>query len=63
MSNSTEYAFYVGIDWADSKHDVAIVTPNGVPKVITIEHSTESIDAFVSDLLSYFGQKLIGWRR
>jgi len=52
MSNSTEYAFYVGIDWADSKHDVAIVTPNGVPKVITIEHSTESIDAFVSDLLS-----------
>jgi transposase len=52
MSNSTQYAFFVGIDWADSKHDVAIATPQGAVKVITIEHSTEAIDAFVSDLLS-----------
>ena len=53
MSNSTGYAFFVGIDWADSKHDVAVYsTAKGTNKVFIIEHSTEAIDAFISELLA-----------
>jgi transposase len=50
MSN---YAFFVGIDWADRKHDVAIVSDQGkVESLSVVEHSADSIDALVSDLLS-----------
>lgn len=49
MSN---YAFFVGIDWADRKHDVAIVSDQGkLERLIVIEHSAEAIEAFISELL------------
>ncbi len=52
MSNLQPYAFFVGIDWANDKHDAAVVTPEGKSSYITIDHTTEAIDAFVSDLLN-----------
>ena len=52
MSNDQNYAFFVGIDWANDKHDVSLVDANGRSSSCTIDHSTEAIDAFVSDLLS-----------
>lgn len=49
MSN---YAFFVGIDWADRKHDVAIVSEHGKLESLTVvEHSAEAIDVFISELL------------
>lgn len=52
MSNSLPYAFFVGIDWANSKHDVYVIDSHGSSYHGEIEHSTEAIDGFVSDLLS-----------
>ena len=52
MSNAQNYAFFVGIDWANDKHDVSLVDANGRSSSYTIDHSTEAIDAFVSDLLN-----------
>lgn len=52
MSNSLPYAFFVGIDWANSKHDVYVIDSQGSSYHGEIEHSTEAIDGFVSDLLS-----------
>jgi len=52
MSNPQQYAFFVGIDWANDKHDVAIIDSQGRSSHCAIEHSTEAIDVFVSDLLS-----------
>jgi transposase len=52
MSNPQSYAFFVGIDWANDKHDVAFIDSQGRSSHCVIEHSTESIDAFVSDLQS-----------
>ena len=50
MSN---YAFFVGIDWADAKHDVAIVTDQGkLVSVTEIQQSAEAVEAFVSELLA-----------
>jgi transposase len=52
MSNSLPYAFFVGIDWANSKHDVYVIDSEGSSYHGEIEHSTEAIDGFVSGLLS-----------
>ena len=50
MSN---YAFFVGIDWADRKHDVAVVDDQGKLESVTeIQHSAEAVEAFVSQLLA-----------
>lgn len=51
MSNSQPFAFFVGIDWANDKHDVVTVDAQGHATYCTIEHSSEAIDAFVSGLL------------
>ena len=52
MSNPQPYAFFVGIDWANDKHDISVFDAQGRSFSCTIDHSTEAIDAFVSDLLS-----------
>lgn len=50
MSN---FAFFIGIDWADRKHDIAVVTEQGKFECLkVIEHSTEAVEALLADLLS-----------
>lgn len=50
MSN---FAFFVGIDWADKKHDIAVVNDQGkMESLKVIEHTTEAIEAWLADLLS-----------
>ncbi|MCA9190727.1 MAG: transposase [Planctomycetales bacterium] len=51
MSNPQPFAFFVGIDWANEKHDISVVDSEGRSSSCTIDHSTEAIDAFVSNLL------------
>ncbi len=49
MSN---FAFFVGIDWADKKHDIAVVNDQGkMESLKVIEHSIEAVEALLSDLL------------
>lgn len=51
MSNDTSYAFFVGIDWSDAKHDVTIIDDQGHSRHCVIEHSTATIDVWISELL------------
>lgn len=51
QSRPQEFAFFVGIDWADQKHDVCVVDPKGKPSHEIIEHSGEAIDSWVSQIL------------
>lgn len=48
-----DFAFFVGIDWASTKHDICVVEASGKPGTReAIEHSTESIENWVSQLLA-----------
>lgn len=50
MSN---FAFFLGIDWADKKHDIAVVNDQGkLEGLRVIEHSTEAVEALLAELLS-----------
>ena len=51
MKTAMKYAVYVGLDWADKKHDVCIQA-NGKTKrdFQQIVHSPESIDYWVKSL-------------
>jgi transposase len=45
------YSAYVGIDWADTKHDVCIQSRNSDVRVFdVIRHRAEAIDTWVKDL-------------
>lgn len=48
-----EFAFFVGIDWASAKHDLCVVDASGKQiDRVEIEHSTESIEAWIGELLA-----------
>jgi len=50
------YSVYVGIDWADKKHDVCIRQKDGDTREFdVIRHSAEAIDAWVKDLYQQYG--------
>ena len=50
------YSVYVGIDWADSKHDVCIQPKaSDVREFDVIRHCPEVIDAWVKDLHQQYG--------
>jgi len=50
------YSVYVGIDWADSKHDVCIQSKfSDEREFAVIRHRTEAIDAWVKDLHEQHG--------
>ena len=50
------YSAYVGIDWADSKHDVCIQSAaSKTHEFSVIRHRAEAIDAWVKDLYQQFG--------
>ena len=53
------YSVYVGIDWADSKHDICIC-PNDsdVREFDVIRHRAEVIDAWVKDLHQRYGGRI-----
>ena len=50
------YSVYVGIDWADSKHDVCIQPKTSdVREFDVIRHCPEVIDTWVKDLHQQYG--------
>ncbi len=53
---ATGYSVYVGIDWADSKHDVCIQPKSSVEREFAvIRHCPEAIDAWVKGLYQQYG--------
>ena len=42
---------YIGMDWADQKHDVYVIDRSGKGFYQQIEHSAENIEAWVSEML------------
>jgi transposase len=52
---STEYAAYIGIDWADRKHDICLYDPTvGEYERSVIAHTPEAIKAWVESLQKRF---------
>jgi transposase len=50
------YSAYVGIDWADSKHDVCIQSPvSKTREFAVIRHRSEAIDVWMKDLHRRYG--------
>ena len=53
------YSVYVGIDWADSKHDVCICPRDSDTRVFdVIRHCAEAIDDWVKDLHQRYGGRI-----
>jgi transposase len=46
---------FIGMDWADQKHDVYVIDRNGKGFHRELEHSAENIDAWVGDMLRLAG--------
>ena len=46
---------FIGMDWADQKHDVYVIDRNGKGFHQEIEHSAENIEAWVGDMLKLAG--------
>ena len=50
-----EFAAFVGIDWADAKHDVCLQAAGSAKREgLTLEHTPEAIEAWVSALRTRF---------
>ncbi|MEO2019440.1 MAG: hypothetical protein ABGZ53_34320 [Fuerstiella sp.] len=59
-----EPARFIGIDWADRKHDVHSVDPHGNGQSRTIEQLPEAIEAWISEELAQAGgRSLDRWIR
>jgi transposase len=57
-SNATEFAAFVGIDWADKKHDICLqVAGSSQREFLVLEHRPEAIDAWANDLRSRFDNR------
>ncbi len=53
------YSVYVGIDWADSKHDVCIQSKSSDEREFAVvRHRPEAIDAWVKDLHQRYGGRI-----
>jgi hypothetical protein len=49
------FAAFVGIDWADAKHDVCLQTADSTKReCFQLEHTPEAIDAWVTTLRTRF---------
>ena len=46
---------YIGMDWADQKHDIYVIDREGKESHQQLEHSAESIDAWVAEMLKLAG--------
>ncbi len=59
MKTEVKYAVYVGLDWADKKHDVCIQSNGQTQReFFVIEHSPESIDRWVKSLHKKYKGKI-----
>lgn len=59
MLNTTSFTAFIGIDWADSKHDVCIQGTNGDKREFDIiPHQVEQIDEWVDALRLRFGSPM-----
>jgi hypothetical protein len=57
MNNSIDdrFAAFVGIDWADTKHDICLLSADtSVPESAVITHTPEAIEAWALDLQRRF---------
>jgi len=53
-----EFAAFVGIDWADAKHDVCLQTAGSAKReYFQLEHTPEAIDAWVTTLRTRFNSQ------
>jgi hypothetical protein len=53
------YSVYVGIDWADSKHDVCISPRDSQTREFdVIRHHAKAIDAWVRDMHQRYGGRI-----
>src|SRR5262245_47244792 len=62
MTHATPEAFaaFVGIDWADVKHDVCLQTADSTKReCFQLEHTPETIDAWVTTLRTRFNGQLV----
>ncbi len=56
ISNNSEFTAYVGIDWADKKHDACIQAAQGNQReLVVIPHQVKCIDEWVHSLHQRFG--------
>ncbi len=56
-SNETQFAAFVGLDWADQKHDVSVVSADGTnPDHQVIIHSPEALHEWLLQLHQQFPQ-------
>ena len=46
---------FIGMDWADQKHDIYVIDRQGKESHQQLEHSAESIDAWVAEMLKLAG--------
>ncbi len=46
---------FIGMDWADQKHDVYVIDRNGKGFHRVLEHSAENIEAWVGEMLKLAG--------
>jgi Transposase len=60
LSSSGDYAAYIGIDWADRKHDICLYDPTtGTWEPSVIAHTPDAIKAWVESLRQRFnGQRI-----
>jgi transposase len=52
---SAQPGLFIGMDWADQKHDIYVVDRHGKEFHQQLEHSAESIDAWVAEMLKLAG--------
>jgi transposase len=56
----SEYAALIGIDWADSKHDICLIDPQtGQREASVLRHSPKTIDEWATALRARFGGRLL----
>ena len=46
---------FIGIDWADQKHDIHVIDREGKGSHQVLKHSAENIDAWVNEMLKLAG--------
>jgi transposase len=58
--DSSVFAAFVGLDWADQKHDIALYDPRGgLPEHSSLKHTPEAIEEWACGLRQRFGGRPI----
>ena len=61
MKSQAQYTYsaYIGIDWADSKHDVCVQPAEGGQREFSqVSHQVEEIDHWAQSLYQRYGEKI-----